>query len=288
MKKALLVINPRSGKGKAPMIEMAAIRIAQEHGYELTVRKVEDHGHGTQFAQEAVSSGMDRVVSAGGDGTLNSIAAGLIGTNVALGIIPLGSGNGYARSLELPLEPTEALHRAFTGTAKLMDVCYLNDHAFLGVAGIGFDARVAHRFDKSKGRGMWGYAKIIIQEVLGAKPMKVTVITNGERITEQVLMAVFCNTREFGNGAVISPGSRPDDGLAEIRLVRKPPFFSMLKALWQIYTHRADSSKFIRNLVTTEATVVQGGTLAHLDGEPLDVGNDVRFRLETGRLWVVV
>ncbi|MFZ1332298.1 MAG: diacylglycerol kinase family protein [Flavobacteriales bacterium] len=288
MKKAMLVMNPRSGKGKAPLIEKLAIGIAREHGYELDVRKVERHGHGTELAQEAVSSGMDMVVSAGGDGTLNSIAAGLIGTKVPLGIIPLGSGNGYARSLELPLKPEDALHRAFTGTPKLMDVCYLNDQAFLGVAGIGFDARVAHRFDKSKGRGMWGYAKIIIQEVLGAKTMHVSVHANGEQITEELLMLVFCNTREFGNGADISPGSRPDDGLAELRLVRKPPFLSMLKALWQMYTHRADDSKHIRNVVTTKATVLQTGTLAHLDGEPVEVGNEVRFRLEAERLWLVV
>lgn len=288
MKHAMLVMNPRSGKGKAPLIEQLAERIALEHGYDLDVRMVERHGHGTELAKEAVSKGMAMVVSAGGDGTLNSIATGLIGTKVPLGIIPLGSGNGYARSLELPLKPKDALHRAFTGKPKLMDVCYLNDQAFLGVAGIGFDARVAHRFDKSKGRGMWGYTKIIIQEVLGAKPMKVSVTANGEHITEEVLMLVFCNTREFGNGADISPGSRPDDGLAELRLIRKPSFFPMMKALWQIYTHRADQSKYLRNVVTTEATVEQAGTLAHLDGEPVEVGHQVRFRLEAERLWVVV
>ena len=117
--------------------------------------------------------------------------------------------------------------------------------------------------------------------------MPVTITANGERIEEKVLMVVFCNTREFGNGAVISPGSLPDDGLAEIRVVRKPSFFPLIKAFVQIYTHKADNSTYIRNLTTTEARVWQRDTIAHLDGEPLEVGHDIRFRLEADRLWVV-
>jgi len=223
----------------------------------------------------------------GGDGTLNTVAAGLLGTIVPVAVVALGSGNGYARSLGLPLKPEAALHRAFTGTPGQMDVCFLNDIPFLGTAGIGFDARVAHRFDKSKGRGMLGYAKIIIQEVFGAPPMRVVVKANHETTEQQVLMVVFCNTREFGNGAVISPGSLPDDGLAEVRVVRKPGFFPLIKAFYQIYTHKADRSPYIRNIATTEAMVHQDGTLAHLDGEPYEVGHEVHFRLEPKRLWVI-
>ncbi|MCB0764705.1 MAG: diacylglycerol kinase family lipid kinase [Flavobacteriales bacterium] len=287
MKQALLVINPLSGKGRAPRVVQAAQRSAATHGFELSIRTVEGIGHGTVLAREAVGAGMDLVISAGGDGTLNAVAGGLIGTKVPVGVVAMGSGNGYARSLGLPLEPGAALDRAFTGTPGPMDVCFLNDIPFLGTAGIGFDARVAHRFDKSESRGMLGYARIIVQEIFGAPPMPVTVEANGERIHQDVLMVVFCNTREFGNGAVISPGSRPDDGLAEVRVVRKPSFFPLIKAFVQIYTHKADRSRYIHSITTTAATVRQGGTLAHLDGEPHEVGHEVRFRLEPERLWVV-
>lgn len=287
MKSAMLVMNPRSGKGRATHVREAAERLAKDHGFSLDIRTIDGPGHGTELAREAVAKQYDRVICVGGDGTLNTIAAGLIGTNVPAGLVAQGSGNGYARSLGLPLKPEAALQRAFTGTAGLMDVCYLNDIPFLGTAGIGFDARVAHRFDKSKSRGMLGYAKIIIQEVFGAPPMRAVVKANHETTEEQVLMVVFCNTREFGNGAVISPGSLPDDGLAELRVVRKPGFFPLIKAFYQIYTHKADRSPYIRNIATTEATVHQGGVLAHLDGEPYEVGHEVRFRLEAKRLWVI-
>lgn len=287
MKRMMLIINPRSGKGLAPRERTTAERLAQELGIDLDVRVIERAGHARELAQEAVQRGYDRVISAGGDGTLNTAAAGLIDTKVPIGVVALGSGNGYARSLGLPLKPAEALRRAFTGTPALVDVCYLNDVPFLGTAGIGFDARVAHAFDKSKGRGMVGYAKIIIREIFSAPPMRVVVKANHETTETQVLMVVFCNTREFGNGAEISPGSLPDDSWAELRVVRKPGFFPLIRAFVQIYTGKADNSPYIRNIVTRNATVWQEGTVAHLDGEPLEVGHEVTFRLEPKRLWVV-
>lgn len=285
--KATLIYNPRSGKHQAPRIKGIAAGVGRELGMELTLREVEGPGHGTTLAREAVAAGADRVISVGGDGTNNAIAQGLLGGDVPMGIVAMGSGNGYARSIKVPLDPEQALRHALTGTARLMDVCYLNDAFFLGNAGIGFDARVADRFDKSERRGMLGYAKIIVQEIFGAPPMRVVVKANHETTEQAVLMLVFCNTREFGNGADISPGSLPDDGMAELRVVRKPPFFPLLKAFFDIYTHRADRNPYVRNITATEAQVWQEGTLAHLDGEPMTVGHEVRFRLEPKRLWVV-
>ncbi len=285
--KAALILNPRSGKQRAMSVREVAQAMATAHGVELTMRVIEGPGHGTELAREAAAAGVDRVISVGGDGTLNAVATGLVGTSVPLGIIAMGSGNGYARSLELPLDPKKAMRIALTGTAKPMDVCYLNDQLFLGTAGIGFDARVAHEFDKSKGRGMSEYLRITLKEILRAKPMRVIVKANSGTHEAQVLMLVFANTREFGNGAVISPGSAPDDGLAELQLVSKPSFFPLLKAFYDVYTGRADKSKYIRTILAREAVVHQDGSLAHLDGEPAMVGNEVRFRLEPKRLMVI-
>lgn len=284
--RAMVIYNPRSGKRRAPRIKAIADRMSG-NDTTLDLREIEGPGHGTELAHTAVAEGYDRVISVGGDGTNNAIAQSLVNTNMPLGIVAMGSGNGYARSIGLSLDPEKALSHAVTGKARPMDVCYLNDHLFLGTAGIGFDARVADRFDKSKSRGMFGYAKIIVQEIFGAPPMRVVVKANHETTESQVLMVVFCNTREFGNGADISPGSLPDDGLAELRIVTKPPFLSLIKAFVQIYTHTADKSEYIRNITTREAQVWQSGSVAHLDGEPVDVGHEVRFRLEPKRLLVV-
>lgn len=285
--RAMVIYNPRSGKRQAPRIKAVAALVGPELSWTLDLREVEGPGHGTRLAREAVQKGYDRVVSVGGDGTNNAIAQGLLDTKVPMGIVAMGSGNGYARSIGLPLEPVAALRHALTAPARPMDVCYLNDHLFLGTAGIGFDARVAHRFDKSSTRGMFTYARITVQDIFSSPPMPIELTAHGRTIKEDVLMLVFCNTREFGNGADISPSSKPDDGMAELRAVRKPPFFQLMKAFFDVYTHRADNNPNVLNIPATDAFVKQGGTLAHLDGEPMEIGHEVRFRLEKGVLWVV-
>ncbi len=285
--RAWLLLNPRAGRRRAPTVRQAAERIAAELGWALEVRMIDGPGEGTVLAREAVQQGAERVLAVGGDGTLNAVAGGLVGTKVALGVVAMGSGNGYARSLGLPLRPEAAVRRALSGSPALMDICRLNDRLFLGTAGIGFDARVAWAFDRSAGRGMSGYARIILKEVLSAPPMRVVVKANQETTEHRVLMMVFCNTREFGNGAIISPGSAPDDGLAELQLVRKPPLLPLLKAFYDVYTGRADRNRNVRTIIGREALVHQEGTLAHLDGEPVEIGHEVRFKLEPRRLWVV-
>ena len=285
--KATLIINPLSGKRKAPQIIAMAKAMAEELGIALEVRTIEGHGHGTTLAKEALERGQDRVIFAGGDGTLNAVAAGLIGSTMPLGIVPMGSGNGYARSLKLPLKPDAALRIAFTASATPMDVCYLNDKPFIGTAGIGFDARVSWEFDKSKSRGLWGYMRIILKQILSAKPMPISVEANGTTVQENVLMLVFANTREFGNGAIISPGSAPDDGMAELQVVQKPGLLGLVRAFYDIYTGGAQRSPHIHSIVTDRALVRQPDVIAHMDGEPVKVGNEVRFRLEPKQLWVV-
>lgn len=286
--KIVVVLNPRSGKGQAGTIREPVERLARQLGFELHVHLVQHAGDGTRFAQQAVAQGAHRVISIGGDGTLNAVAAGLVGTDVPLGIVPMGSGNGYARSLGLPRDPEAALQLAYTGAARQMDVCYLNDRLFLGTAGIGFDARVAWEFDQTRGRGMWNYARLIIKHVLGAKPMRTVTMANNLTREDHVLMLVFCNTREFGNGALISPGSKPDDGLAELRIVAKPPLLPMITAFARLYNGRIDGSPYLTNITTNYAKVHQAGTLAHLDGEPVEIGHEVVFRLEPKRLGVVM
>lgn len=285
--KVTLIINAKAGHHRAPEAVSIAQRLCDELCIDLTVVGINGPGHGTMLAREAVATGADRVLCAGGDGTLNAVARGLLGSSIPLGIVPEGSGNGYSRSLGLPQKPEAALRTALTGEPALMDVCYLNDQPFLGTAGIGFDARVADRFDRTAGRGMWNYMRIIVQEVFGAEPMHVRLEANGQVVEEDVLMLVFANTREFGNGARIAPAALPDDGLADLKVVRKPGTLGLFRAFLDLYTGQADRSTYIRTVITDRASVQQAGTLAHLDGEPIEIGPHVEFRLEPKRLWVV-
>jgi len=286
--KAAIIINPFSGKRQAPRLRRLAERIAADLGVTLSVKTISGPRHGVELTRAAVSDGAERVLCAGGDGSLNAVATGLLGTTVPLGIVPMGSGNGYSRSLGLSQGAEDALRVAFTGKPQPMDVGFLNGQPFLGTAGIGFDARVADRFDRTKRRGMIGYLRIILEEIASARTIHVQVTANGQTTEADLLMLVFCNSREFGNGTRISPASCPDDGVAELKLVSKPPLRSLPLAFLDLYTNRADRSRYIRSIPTTEALVAQDGTIAHLDGEPVPVGHRVRFRLESRQLLVIV
>jgi YegS/Rv2252/BmrU family lipid kinase len=285
--KSAIIINPFAGKHNASEVRRLAEKVAADLGVALFLRTIEGPGHGSELARAAASAGAERVVCAGGDGSLNAVAAGLLGTKVPLGIVPMGSGNGYARSLGLPQRAEDALRLAFTGPVRWMDVGFLNDRLFLGTAGIGFDARVAARFDRSQIRGMTSYLRITLEEIARAKTIHVQVAANGRTTQADVLMLVFCNTGEFGNGVRISPSSRPDDGVAELRLVRKPPFRSLPLAFLYLYTRRADRLRHIRSIPASEALIRHDSGLSHVDGEPWPIGPTVRFRLEPRQITVI-
>ena len=99
-------------------------------------------GHARTLAEDAARRGFDIVLSIGGDGTANEVAAGLVGTKTVLGLVPMGSGNGLARVLRIPLRPDRALRALEDAVPAPMDVGFVNDRIFLNVAGIGFDAIV--------------------------------------------------------------------------------------------------------------------------------------------------
>ncbi|MCB0794441.1 MAG: diacylglycerol kinase family lipid kinase [Flavobacteriales bacterium] len=282
-----LVYNPLSGRRQAPRTVAWAEAHCRAHGISLRVHRIEGPGHGTILAGQAVEAGAERVICSGGDGTLNAVARGLLGTTVPLGVVPDGSGNGYSRSLGIPRDPRSAFLTALNGQPRPMDVCYLDDLLFLGTAGIGFDARVAHAFDRSSTRGFWKYFAIILREIFQAGTIHVRVQAGGREVEENVLMVVFANTREFGNGARIAPAARPDDGLADIKLVRKPGTFGLFKAFLDLYTGNADRSPYITTILANEAFVEHDSSLAHVDGEPVHVNRKLRFSLERGALEVI-
>ena len=143
--KTLFIINPISGKGKKRKIA----KVLQAKGYKILF--TEYAGHAEKLAREATE---DIVVAVGGDGTVNEVARGLIGSNKALGISPCGSGDGLARCLGLSHNINKAIKTIEQGTQRVMDTAEINGRPFFSVCGVGFDAVVSERFAKSGKRGV--------------------------------------------------------------------------------------------------------------------------------------
>ena len=232
--RALVIINPIAGSGRRPEIRARAAlaeSILGGHGCRATVRVTTAPGDARIFAHEAVADGVELVVAWGGDGTVNGVASALIGTGVALGIVPAGSGNGLARDLALPSDPARALTVAATGTLRAIDAGELHGSLFFNVAGVGLDASIAARLaDPGARRGLIGYAAATVAELRQHEPWvyriqipasDATPAVPGERIERRALFVAFANSRQYGNGARIAPAARLDDG--EIDLVVVEP-----------------------------------------------------------------
>ena len=157
---------------------------------------------------------------AGGDGTINSVGECLVGSDVALGVIPLGSGNGFARHFGIPLNPAQAV-AALSDSEKIsIDVGFVGEHPFLVSCSMAWDAAIVRTFDKSPVRGVIPYIFSGVIELFDYKPQATAIDVDGnEIITMERPMIITCaNLSQYGGGAVISPDVRADDGFLDLVL----------------------------------------------------------------------
>ena len=224
---AALVINPtKAGANEARRL---LLRISRENGWEdpLILETTEDDpGRGP--AEEAVAAGVDVVIAGGGDGTVRAVADALVGTDVALGILPLGTGNLLARNLDVVLDrPEWALRTALTGTSALIDTGTLRVDpdgeatTFLVMAGIGFDAQVMGTVNEDlKDRVGWlAYVEAGSRQLTG-KRVDVTIETDeGETKEAKVRSIVAGNCGKLQGGVWLFPDAVIDDGLLDLLVV---------------------------------------------------------------------
>jgi YegS/Rv2252/BmrU family lipid kinase len=251
-------------------------------------------GHATELAREAVVAQADLVIAVGGDGTVNEVARGLLGSHAALGIVPVGSGNGLARALRLPLRPGRALAALENGVRRSIDVGRLNGGLFLNVAGTGFDAAVGAAFQRAgrggSRRGFLGYLRLSLAEVLDYRPQPVVLEANAEHRSFKPLMITFANGPQYGSGAVINPGGRLDDGRLEvISFDYDGPFLALLRAAPRLFLGGLDRVRRYRCLSTTRAVVTAESPLQiHRDGDPVESAGRIEVELVPRALDVIV
>jgi len=231
------------------------------------------------------------VLAWGGDGTVNEVASVVAFREARLAIIPSGSGNGLARELRIPLDPDGAFDAAFGGRECRIDAGELDHRLFFNIAGIGLDARVAHRFaaDGLARRGFFRYLEIAAQELFTFKADYHTVVTDGASVRVEALLIAIANGRQYGNGALIAPAARLDDGRLDVVVVsRRSPLVAIAQAprlfMGQIARVRGVTSVPAVDIEVTSAHPV----VYHVDGEPFVGGASVAARPHPGALRVMV
>lgn len=239
----------------------------------IEVRLTEGPAHAIALAREAVEDEAALVLAAGGDGTVNEVAIALIGTGVPLGIVPVGSGNGLARALGLPLRPDRALAALETGIPRRMDVGRINGKPFLNVAGVGFDAFVGWAFHKvgCRGgrRGIFTYVQMSLRLLSLYQARPVTLELGGERFCSRPFVLAFANGPQYGAGAVLNPGAKLNDGRVELVIYEDGPFLETLLLAPRLFLGGIERSRRYRRLLVDRATLTAPQPVEHhRDGEP--------------------
>ena len=272
--KIKFIVNPISGKGKQKDIENIIRENLNSKKYEYSIQFTEKQGHAKELCKQAIIDGYEGIIAVGGDGTVNEIASECIGKNTILGIIPAGSGNGFAYHIGMKKNIKEAILQLNNATIKIVDSCTANSIPFVNVSGIGFDAHIANLFQNLKKRGFWNYLKLIFKEI-NYKAKEYTLNYDGKSRKVKAILISFANASQYGNNFRISPRSKLDDGLINFVIVQEMPKRMMPQFLIKMENGTIENSKFIEIIQAKEMEIFSDEKIIHLDGEPKKINKSV-------------
>ncbi len=234
---AVAIVNPVAGKGAGDRI---AARLAKElapSGLSIEIVRTPAPGEAARIARQAAEDGCRTVIAVGGDGTSNEIANGLVGTETALALYPIGSGNDFARALGYPRNRRHIAPFLASAQRRVIDVGEVNGRIFVNAAGVGIDGHVAERVIASArivGQTLGYFVGALVSIVeYSPQPMKIRI--DGEAREGKHLLVVAANGTHFGSGMHIAPKAQTDDGLLDIVVAGDLGKWASLVALAKLY-----------------------------------------------------
>lgn len=291
-RKVLVLVNPKSGLGGNwstlfRAIEAAWSATGAEVFYQLS-NSVED---GRRKAQEAVSRGVDVLLVVGGDGMVNTIGAELVGTPVAMGVIPAGSGNGFARHFNIPLNVGKAAAALANAEVKAIDVGYANGRPFFVTCSMAWDATLVRHFEKSPIRGIIPYLFAGAQGFFEYKPQPFRMILDGQEELNfpDPLVCTVANVTQYGGGARIAPQACPDDGYLELVVVAEKEVGRIFAELHRLFDGTLDRIPQVQTRRFRDLRVIRTAPAdIQVDGELVNAPAEVSISLRERALKVLV
>jgi diacylglycerol kinase (ATP) len=301
MPSAYLVYNPAAGRFPSRLLTERAATQLLSHGWEIQLHKTQGGPHITQLARQAVDQGKDAFVIAGGDGSINFATAGLVGTETALGVLPAGTANVWAREIGLSgltwtrltaLE--EAARMLGAATTHYVDVGFCNDDAFLLWAGVGFDGFVMHRLEPrtrwEKHFALARYGTMMLHEASRWSGINLDVIVDDIQISGRYILGVASNIHLYAGGyAEISPSARLDDGVMDLWLFEGETVYETLKHALDLWSGRHIESELTR-CIPFRKLVLRSDQSLHIqvDGEPLQAEGEVTIEVRSKAMKVLI
>jgi diacylglycerol kinase (ATP) len=280
----LFVVNPIAGKGRTkeaiPLIE----RFCKSRNIQYKIQETAFSGDATNIVRRESQGGYSGVVSVGGDGTLLEVANGLMGTSIPVGIIPLGSGNDFARAIKVPSgfdHIEDALKIITEHSASQVDLVRYNGRVYLNIASIGFDAEIIRDLQKVRRfiKGSATYPASVFLKFLTYKPKNVTLVIDGTRIKTRTFLTAICNGICYGGGMKVNPNGSVTDGFLDIILIHPVPRYKIPLLLLKFIKGEHLQFPFVTTYRCKEIEILSNEPLAvNVDGE-CDMTTPVKFQM---------
>lgn len=293
MKNIAFIINPISGsketqnaKRKLPKLILQTLDKEQ---WLPNISFTEYASHATELARQYARMGFDVVVAVGGDGTVNEVAQGLKNTNTAMGVIPMGSGNGFARHLNIPIRPNKAIEMLNHAEPIYVDYGIANERLFVSTCGTGFDALIADHFASSTKRGFATYLQNILKDAFSYAPQTYKIIADGVELNHTAFLITFANANQWGYEALIAPKASVQDGKMDIMLMSRHAILGSASLAIRLFAGSINDSHFMDTIRAKEVTLIrEEKTPFHIDGDPIEMEKDIHIRIVPDGLKVMV
>jgi diacylglycerol kinase (ATP) len=287
--KVRFIINPISGGKKKDHIPDAIRKACLEFNLDADIFLCNSIAETKEKTKESVLLNYDAVIAVGGDGTINLIGAELINTQVALGIIPMGSGNGLARSLQIPFNIKKAIQTICDFNLQAIDTGEVNGIGFINLAGIGFDAHVAGIFHNSQRRGLISYAKIILREFNRFTQEPIQIQVDGNTIHTNAFLLAVCNGPQFGNNAIIAPLASLRDGVFHITILKRLKWFDAPRLAYRLFKGTIHLDPNTECFSAKSLTIIRSRKgLMNIDGEPIMLSEILHIEMRPSSLNVIM
>ena len=265
----MFLINPKSGVGGKKRLPGLIEKYIDKAKYDFTVAYTQYAGHACELASEAAKNGVDVVVAVGGDGTINEVARSIIHTSTALGVIPCGSGNGFARHLGIPINMRKAIDFINKADSVAIDYGKLNGHPFFCACGVGFDALVSYNFSKDSKRGFFTYIKRTLIDWVTYKPEAYEVEAESLKKSCKAFVIACGNASQYGNNAYITPYASMRDGMLSVSVMSPFTSFEVPVLVTQLFGNTLNSNSRVKTFATRWLKIKRTSAgPVHYDGEP--------------------
>lgn len=288
--KILFLINPISGTKKKDNLPDRILKLIDKSRYEAEIHITRFRGDATEVVPIKMAEGYRRFVAVGGDGTVNEIAKALVDSEGILGIIPLGSGNGLARHLRIPLNIDKAMKLINEGKVDSIDYGRINNEPFFCTCGVGFDAHIGNEFAKNKGRGFLTYIKVTISDFFKYKPKKYRIKIDKElKLKSRAFLITAANASQYGNNAYIAPTADIQDGKLDICILSPFRLYRAPGLGIRVFTKRINKSSLMNTIQATEIVLKRKKAgVVHFDGEPSEMGKKIKIKIFPRGLKVMI